>query len=63
MLAAGAAGALPVEAPAVPAPDTDKAYAAFFLGQGGYLFSWEFRSWRQAPESLTLRPMSLATPT
>jgi hypothetical protein len=40
MLAAGAAAALPVEATAVPAPDTEKAYAAFFLGQGGYLFSW-----------------------
>jgi hypothetical protein len=40
MLAAGGAAALPIEAPAVPAPYTDKAYAAFFLGQGGYLFSW-----------------------
>jgi hypothetical protein len=40
MLAAGGAGAFPVEAPAVPAPDTEKAYAAFFLGQGGYLLSW-----------------------
>ena len=40
MLAAGGAAALPVEAPAIPAPDTEKAYAAFFLGQGGYLFSW-----------------------
>src|SRR5215831_12950303 len=40
MLAAGGAAALPVEAPAVPAPVTEKAYAAFFLGQGGYLFSW-----------------------
>jgi hypothetical protein len=40
MLAAGSAAALPVEAPAVPAPDTGRAYAAFFLGQGGYLFSW-----------------------
>lgn len=39
-LAAGSAAALPVEAPAVPAPSTEKAYAAFFLGQGGYLFSW-----------------------
>jgi hypothetical protein len=37
MLAAG--GAAPLEALAVPAPDT-KAYVAFFLGQGGYLFSW-----------------------
>jgi hypothetical protein len=40
MLAAGVAAVSPVEAPAVPAPDTGKAYAAFFLGQGGYLFSW-----------------------
>src|SRR5215472_2081210 len=40
MLAAGGVAALPVEAPAVPAPVTEKAYAAFFLGQGGYLFSW-----------------------
>jgi hypothetical protein len=40
MLAAGGAAALPVEAPAVPAPDPEKAYVAFFLGQGGYLFSW-----------------------
>jgi hypothetical protein len=40
MLAAGGAAALPVEAAAVPAPDTEKAYVAFFLGQGGYLFSW-----------------------
>jgi hypothetical protein len=40
MLAAGGAAALPVKASAVPAPDTEKAYAAFFLGQGGYLLSW-----------------------
>jgi hypothetical protein len=40
MLAAGGAAALPVEASAVPSPDTEKAYVAFFLGQGGYLFSW-----------------------
>lgn len=39
MLAAGGA-ALPAEAAAIPAPDSGKAYAAFFLGQGGYLFSW-----------------------
>jgi hypothetical protein len=40
MLAAGSAAALPAEAPAIPAPQTEKAYAAFFLGQGGYLLSW-----------------------
>jgi hypothetical protein len=41
MLAAGGTAALPIEAQAVPAPDTtEKVYAAFFLGQGGYLFSW-----------------------
>ncbi len=40
ILAAGGAAVLPVEALAIPAPDTEKAYAAFFLGQGGYLFSW-----------------------
>jgi hypothetical protein len=40
MLAAGAVAALPLEASAVPAPDPEKAYVAFFLGQGGYLFSW-----------------------
>jgi hypothetical protein len=40
LLAAGCALAVPGEAPAVPAPDTARAYAAFFLGQGGYLFSW-----------------------
>jgi hypothetical protein len=40
LLAAGGAAAMPAEAPAVPAPETGKAYAAFFLGQGGYVFSW-----------------------
>jgi hypothetical protein len=40
MLVAGSIAAWPAEAPAVPAPDTGKAYVAFFLGQGGYLFSW-----------------------
>jgi hypothetical protein len=38
--AAGIAAALPAKAPAVPAPAAEKAYVAFFLGQGGYLFSW-----------------------
>jgi hypothetical protein len=32
--------ALPPEAPAGPAQDTEKAYAAFFLGLGDYVFSW-----------------------
>jgi hypothetical protein len=40
MLAAGGAAALSREAPAVAVPYSEKAYAAFFLGQGGYLFSW-----------------------
>jgi hypothetical protein len=40
MLAAGGTAALPLEAPALPAPYAEKAYAAFFLGQGGYLLSW-----------------------
>jgi hypothetical protein len=40
LLAAGGAAALSAKAPAVPAPETGKAYAAFFLGQGGYVFSW-----------------------
>jgi hypothetical protein len=40
MLAAGGAGALPGMASAVSALDTRKAYAAFFLGLGDYLFSW-----------------------
>jgi hypothetical protein len=34
------AAILPAGASAIPAPDTEKAYVAFFLGQGGYLFSW-----------------------
>lgn len=41
---AAAAGTLASSAKglAVPAPEkaTEKAYAAFFMGQGGYLFSW-----------------------
>ncbi len=40
MVAAGIAAVLPAKAPAVPAPAAEKAYVAFFLGQGGYLFSW-----------------------
>jgi len=40
MLAVGGGAAWPIGAPATPAPDTAKGYAAFFLGQGGYLFSW-----------------------
>jgi hypothetical protein len=40
LLAAGGAAAWPAEASAVPAPEAGKAYVAFFLGQGGYLFSW-----------------------
>ncbi len=40
MLAAVYAAALPTEAPAVSPPVSEKAYVAFFLGQGGYLFSW-----------------------
>jgi hypothetical protein len=40
MLAAAGAAALSAEASAVPAPETGKAYVAFFLGQGGYAFSW-----------------------
>jgi hypothetical protein len=39
MLAAGVT-VLPVETRAVPSPNAERAYAAFFLGQGGYLFSW-----------------------
>jgi hypothetical protein len=35
-----AAAILPFGAPAVAATATKKAYVAFFLGQGGYLFSW-----------------------
>jgi hypothetical protein len=37
MLAAGAPAALPA---AASAPDAGRVYVAFFLGQGGYLFSW-----------------------
>ena len=40
MLAAGGALASPMRALAVAVPEPEKAYAAFFLGQGGYLFSW-----------------------
>jgi hypothetical protein len=43
MLATGGAAALPVEATAISsldAPNAGKVYVAFFLGQGGYLFSW-----------------------
>ena len=40
IVAAGGVAALPAKAPAVPAPAAEKAYVAFFLGQGGYLFSW-----------------------
>jgi hypothetical protein len=40
IVAAGSAAVLPAEAPAVPAPAVEKAYVAFFLGQGGNLFSW-----------------------
>jgi hypothetical protein len=40
MLAAVGVAVLPVKASAVPAPAPEKVYAAFFLGQGGYLFSW-----------------------
>jgi hypothetical protein len=41
MLAAGGAALLsPERAQAVAVPAPEKAYAAFFLGQGGYLFSW-----------------------
>jgi len=40
MLAAGGALAAPMRALAVAVPEPEKAYAAFFLGQGGYLFSW-----------------------
>jgi hypothetical protein len=39
MLTAGYAAVFPMEAGAIPA-ETEKAYVAFFLGQGGYLFSW-----------------------
>jgi hypothetical protein len=40
MLAAGGALAAPSRARAVAVPEPEKAYAAFFLGQGGYWFSW-----------------------
>jgi hypothetical protein len=40
MLAAGGAATLPTKTPAAPGPDTEKAYAAFFMGLGDYLFSW-----------------------
>jgi hypothetical protein len=40
MLATGGILASPMRALAVGDPAPDKAYAAFFLGQGGYLFSW-----------------------
>ncbi len=43
MVVGGVGAALPIKATAVPAPDrptAGKVYAAFFLGQGGYLFSW-----------------------
>jgi hypothetical protein len=39
MLAAGGSAALPAKAPD-PAPEAGKIYVAFFLGHGGYLFSW-----------------------
>jgi hypothetical protein len=39
-IAAAWIAVLPARAPAVPAPAAEKAYVAFFLGQGGYLFSW-----------------------
>jgi hypothetical protein len=37
---AGAAAVSPVPASAAAVPTPEKTYAAFFLGQGGYLFSW-----------------------
>jgi hypothetical protein len=40
LLAAGGTLASPMHALAVGESAPDKAYAAFFLGQGGYLFSW-----------------------
>jgi hypothetical protein len=40
LAAAAAAAALPASSRAVPRPPAEKAYVAFFLGQGGYLFSW-----------------------
>jgi hypothetical protein len=40
MLAAAGSTALTMNAQAGPAPGAAKVYVAFFLGQGGYLFSW-----------------------
>lgn len=40
MMAALGTPAFPADAPAAPARHSEKAYAAFFLGQGGYLLSW-----------------------
>jgi hypothetical protein len=40
MATAGGALVSPVRALAAAVPAPEKAYAAFFLGQGGYLFSW-----------------------
>src|SRR6266404_2000351 len=37
---AGRAAASPVEARAVAAADSERAFSAFLLGRGGYLFSW-----------------------
>lgn len=54
MLAAGGAAALSLEVPAVAAPHTEKAYAAFFLGQGGYLFSWGIPALEQEARKLGL---------
>src|SRR5215467_16201258 len=40
MLAAGGAAALPADVFVIDTATTEKAYSAFFLGQGGYLLSW-----------------------
>jgi hypothetical protein len=40
VLAAGCSVVSPVPALSVAVPAPEKTYAAFFLGQGGYLFSW-----------------------
>jgi hypothetical protein len=40
VLTVGGALVSPVRAPAAAVPAPEKAYVAFFLGQGGYLFSW-----------------------
>jgi hypothetical protein len=40
LAAAGGLLVPPMRARAVGDPTPDKAYAAFFMGQGGYLFSW-----------------------